>query len=175
MLKKKYIPFATAPSLYAIDPRFWKSLGIKAIIADLDNTLDGFKVMVPSATAISYKKKLDEAGIKLIIASNNTSHRVAPYARRIGVEAAAWLLKPLGFRLRAFLKRHNLRKDEVIFVGDQVMTDVLACHKAGVRCLLVEPLTGKDSILSFFNRRYERRIRLKIKEGHLAPSWEELV
>jgi HAD superfamily phosphatase (TIGR01668 family) len=175
MLKKKYIPFATAPSLYDVSPSFWKSLGIKALIADLDNTLDGFKVMTPSATALAYKKQLDEAGIQLIIASNNTAHRVAPYAEKIGVKAAFWLLKPLGFRLRKFLQKHHLEKDQVVFVGDQVMTDVLACHKAGVRCLLVEPLTKKDSFLSFFNRRYERRIRLRIKEGHLAPSWEELV
>ncbi|MCI1244962.1 MAG: HAD hydrolase-like protein [Bacilli bacterium] len=173
-MNRKLIPFATASSIYEVDPSFYAKLGIKVLISDLDNTLDAYDVREPGPRAFSYKKRLDEAGIELYIGSNNTSRRVTRYAELLGVPCLSRLLKPFPHRLRRFLKRRGLKPSEVMMVGDQVMTDVKCSVGAGVRIILTEPLTDRDSWVSWFNRHLEKPIREKIEQGHLSPDWREI-
>lgn len=172
-MNKNLIPFATAHSVYEVDAAFYRKLGLKAIVCDLDNTLDAYDVAEPSKEALELKKRLDGEGIRLYIGSNNTSKRVKRYARLLGVSCASGLLKPFAFRLRKFLRKEGLEPDEVLMIGDQVYTDTKAANRAGVRILLTEPLTERDPWLSYWNRRLEKRIRKKIEERALAPSWKE--
>ena len=49
-------------------------------------------------------------------------------------------------------------------VGDQLMTDIRAAHRAGIRSILVKPLVEHDSIKTQINRARERRVLKKITE-----------
>lgn len=46
-------------------------------------------------------------------------------------------------------------------VGDQLMTDIRAAHRAGIRSILVKPLVQHDSIKTQINRTRERRVMRK--------------
>ncbi len=49
-------------------------------------------------------------------------------------------------------------------VGDQLMTDIRASHRAGIRSILVKPLVKHDSNKTKFNRWRERGVLRKIEE-----------
>ena len=129
-MNKKLIPFALAKSIYEVEPAFYKKLGIKAILCDLDNTLDAYDIKEPGERAFALKKELDCLGIDLYIASNNSSKRVRHYAEILGVKCASGLLKPFSFRLKKFLKREHLDPNDVLMIGDQIMTDVKSANGA---------------------------------------------
>ena len=54
----------------------------------------------------------------------------------------------------------------MVMVGDQLMTDIRAAHRAGIRSILVKPLVQHDSIKTQINRARERRVMRKITEKY---------
>ncbi len=174
MIKRK-IPFAHAKSIYDVDPSFFQKLGVKVVLTDLDNTLDSVHTKTPSDRAKALAETLKAAGIRLIIVSNNTGKRVQEYAKELGVESACWMLKPFSFRIRKFLKKQGIAKEEVILIGDQILTDVMAGNGAKIKTLLCDPLVKEDPPWTRFNRFFERPIRRKQDERHLVKEWEEMI
>ena len=64
------------------------------------------------------------------------------------------------------MKEFHYEKSEVVMVGDQLMTDIRAAHRAGIRSILVKPLVQHDSIKTQINRARERRVMRKITEKY---------
>ena len=54
----------------------------------------------------------------------------------------------------------------VVMVGDQLMTDIRAAHRAGIRSILVKPLVEHDSIKTQINRARERRVMKQMAEKY---------
>jgi len=163
---KSFIPFAKAKNIYEIDIGFFTKLGIKTLLVDLDNTLDSYKLFTPTDRAFDFKKQLDNAGIELIIVSNNRGNRVRSYATKLGVEYLASTGKPFPFKLRRLLKEKNLNPEHVLFVGDQMMTDVIACKNAGLRIVLTDKIVKEDQ----WTTRINRLIGNKIRKYHIKHS-----
>lgn len=174
MMIKRAIPFVTASSIYDIPPSFYRKHGIEVILSDLDNTLDSYKVLTPSSRTKEWLESMEAAGIRVYLASNNTNKRVLTYAKSLGVSALSGLGKPFAFKMKGLLKKEGFPLDKTVLVGDQVLTDVLSGNGAGLRVILVEPLTGQDPWMTRWNRRIDRSLRKKIKKGRLAPEWKEL-
>ena len=66
----------------------------------------------------------------------------------------------------------NIQKNEIVVVGDQLMTDVLGGNVAGLYTILVVPIVETDGFWTRFNRRIERRILSWMKrKGKI--TWEE--
>jgi HAD superfamily phosphatase (TIGR01668 family) len=171
---KRFVPFALATSIYDIDPSFFKKLGVTTLLTDLDNTLDGYRTKFPNEKAFELKKALGQAGITMYIASNNTSSRVREYCRELGVDYTASLYKPTCLKLKAWIRKKGLAKSKIMFVGDQLFTDVLAANGAGLRVVLTDKLTKSDSPFTWFNRHIEKPFRRKIVKKGLAKSWKEI-
>ena len=51
-------------------------------------------------------------------------------------------------------------------VGDQLMTDIRAAHRAGIRSILVKPLVEHDSFKTQINRARERRVLKKMTKKY---------
>lgn len=51
-------------------------------------------------------------------------------------------------------------------VGDQLMTDIRASHRAGIRSILVKPLVTSDAWNTKFNRWREQRMFAKLEEKY---------
>lgn len=97
-----------------------------------------------------------EAGIHMMVASNNYKKRVAPFAAKIGLDYASFCCKPLPKWIRAAKRSWGLPKEKMALVGDQIFTDALAGHFAGVKVFLVQPL-GEDPQAGIrFKRRLEK-------------------
>lgn len=170
-MDKRLIPSFTAPSIYTIDPVFFLSHGITTILCDLDNTLDDYSTKKPGPLALALKKKFDETGLTLYVASNNSSKRVRHYCEALGVDYTCSLYKPFKKRLVNWMKKKGLDPTKTAFVGDQILTDMLSANRAKLMTILVNPFhPDKDSPLTWLNRRLERPIRKKIIAQGLAPE-----
>ena len=174
-MRRRNIPFALAQNIFVIDADFYAKHGVTTLLVDLDNTLDPYVVKDPSPETIVWKKRMDEAHIRVVILSNNSGTRVHRYAEGLGVECRCFMKKPFSGPLKKFLEEEKLPKESVLLVGDQIMTDVKAGNGAGVRVILTEPLyTKKEPPWTRFNRLFDRPIRKKIKAKGLAKDFKEV-
>ena len=171
---KRFIPFAHAESIYEIDLIFYKKLGIKYVFADLDNTLDSYKQKTPLANAKKLKEGLENLGIELIIVSNNTGERVKRYSSELGVRHFSSLAKPFSFRIKRIMKKLNINKDEVIMIGDQIVTDISCANGAKVKSVLTEKLVPEDQPTTRFNRLFDNPLRNKLKKKNLLKDWRQI-
>lgn len=171
---KKFIPFCHAKSIYEVEPSFFKKQGVKTLFIDLDNTLDSYKAIHAKENSINYIKSLRSEGIEPVIISNNMGKRVRSFALDCNVAYVANARKPFSRKLKAEISKRNLSACDVMLVGDQMMTDVLAAHGAKIRVLLTEKIVKEDQFTTHINRLFDKPIRrYHQKHGNLT-DWREI-
>ncbi|MCH5171643.1 MAG: YqeG family HAD IIIA-type phosphatase [Erysipelotrichales bacterium] len=168
-----FVPYCHATSIFDVDITFLKKINIKTILADLDNTLDSYKAMNPSLRVFDLKRKLEEVGIELIVISNNKEKRVKPYASALSVRYLYSTHKPLSKRLIKFLDSNNIDKNSVLFVGDQLLTDVVMCNNARIKVMLTEKIVKEDQWTTHFNRLIDCPIRHLLRKKNKLVDWKE--
>lgn len=172
MCKRKV--YAVAKSIYEIDMEFFLRNNVKTLLIDLDNTLDSYKLYHPTQKAFDLVKKIQEAGITPIIVSNNKGKRVSSYANDLKLPYINSAMKPFAIKINKFIRNHNLNKDEVMLVGDQMITDVGAANRAKIRVVLTDKIVKEDQWTTRFNRIFGRQIRKhQAKQGKLI-DWRNL-
>ena len=171
MMFKSFIPFAHAQSIYEIDPEFFKRNGVKTLFIDLDNTLDSYKARAPQERTINLVNKIKETGVIPVIISNNRPERVSGYAEALGIEFLASARKPFSKRIKKELAKRNLANEEVMLVGDQMMTDVQAARGAKIRVVLTEKIVKEDQWTTHINRIFDRPIRRYHKKRGNLIDW----
>lgn len=140
--------------------------GIKALVLDVDNTLTGHGSQLLSEEVANWLQTIKDAGFKMMVASNNYRKRVGPFAKQIGLDYASFCCKPLPKWWLTAKRKWGLPKNEVALVGDQIFTDVLAGHSAGVKVLMVRPRDDFETTSIKFKRRLEKPFILNyFKQG----------
>lgn len=172
-MKLRDIPTYLAKTIYEVPVDFFLSRGIKILLCDLDNTLLPYGQSEPSQEAIALKERLDQAGISLVVCSNALGERVKRFSSLLGIEAFGMMRKPLKGPLLRLIKGQGWDKDALLFVGDQIQTDIKAGNGAGLKTMLTEPFPCKEPIWTRFHRLFEKSKRKKILEKHLTPYWKE--
>ncbi|EOT46970.1 MULTISPECIES: YqeG family HAD IIIA-type phosphatase [Enterococcus] len=159
-------------AIYKITPEQLQTHGIKAVLTDLDNTLIAWNNPEGTIELQQWLLTLKKAGIPVIVVSNNNEERVRYAVERFDIDFVARALKPLGKGIREGVRRLNLSKDEVVMVGDQIMTDVRAANRVGVRSILVKPIIDTDSWKTQFNRLCERQIMRYLQKKNPEMVWQ---
>ncbi|HCR43356.1 MAG TPA: YqeG family HAD IIIA-type phosphatase [Ruminococcaceae bacterium] len=159
-----FLPTLAADKVTDITPELIRSIGGSALLLDVDNTLAPHGSQVPFPGAAEWTRRMRDAGIKIIIMSNNFKKRVEPFAKKLGLPFISCSMKPLpGMYLNAVSSLGAERGDAVV-VGDQVFTDILGANIARLKSILLTP-RGEESSLSFSVRRaLEKPVRKKIAE-----------
>lgn len=171
-MNKLAIPFAIAKSVYAIPLSYYKDNGIECIFLDLDNTLASYKDKIPSQEAKDLIKSLKEAGLKVAIASNNTSKRVNDFAEDLRIPAYCNLRKPFGGPLKKVMEKEKIDPNKTVLIGDQIMTDVYAGNRAGIKVILCNPLTELDPIWTKINRFLGKGKMTKLYQKPYIDLWK---
>ncbi|MBR2578346.1 MAG: YqeG family HAD IIIA-type phosphatase [Erysipelotrichaceae bacterium] len=130
--------------------------GFSTILLDVDNTITPHYQKIPDEKGKDFVRKLKAAGFKVIVFSNNIDERVGEVARALDCEYYCWALKPLPFKFSKAMREHKLKREEVICMGDQLLTDILGGNVSGVHTIYVRPIVESDSRITSFNRRIER-------------------
>lgn len=159
-------------SVFEITPEKLNKLGIKGIITDLDNTLIEWNRADATEEIKAWLKELQNAGIQVIIASNNNEERVKRFAEPLGIPYIYRAKKPLGRAYLAALEQLKLPKKEVAMVGDQLLTDIMGANRLNLYTFLVRPVAESDGFVTRFNRFIERRVFNRLKRKGIK-TWEE--
>lgn len=158
------MPDAAEERITDITPEQLRSMGIKALILDADNTLSGHGSQVPFEGVLEWVARMREEGFSAVIVSNNFKKRVKPFAETFGLPYISMALKPFPLGYLRAVRLMNVSRKETAAIGDQIFTDILGARWTGVRSILVTP-QGEESVLRFgWRRRLEAPIRKKIQE-----------
>ncbi len=151
------LPDMYKKTIFDINYPLLKERGITCLIFDLDNTLALLDEKECPEAVISLIAKLKK-DFKVFIISNNTKKRLKPYEEALEIEAISFALKPLTKGFRQIIKKYNLKKAEMVMIGDQIPTDILAGKRFKIMTILVDALAKKDLKITSFNRLIEKRI-----------------
>ena len=147
-----------------ITPAFLQDLGVRAILADIDNTLAPYEQPEPDDRIRGWIAALAEAGISIAFVSNNNARRVDLFNRTLGVPAYPKSGKPFKKNLRKAMTAVGGTKETTVMLGDQLLTDALAGHNLGVKCIIVPPIRDKKSRFIRFKRWLERPVVKRFKK-----------
>ena len=140
---------------------FLKSIGVKGIVLDVDNTLEPYENPLPTEKVVEWFKSLYENGIKAAIVSNNGKERIDLFNSKIGIPAYSKAGKPKKKYILRAMTDMDTDRESTILMGDQIFTDVWAAHNAGIRAILVPPIKDKRDFLTRFKRLLERPVLRK--------------
>jgi len=141
-------------------------LNCRLLAVDIDNTLVGYHQETPDDSALAFLKYLQDNGIKLVLISNNSQRRVATFCQNLPIPYYAMARKPLPFVYKKIMRDFQVTADQMVGLGDQLLTDVLGAHLAKIKVIWSQPLFNKDIFVTKFNRFFERQIsKLLLKKG----------
>lgn len=144
-----------------ITPEFLLSIGVRAVLLDIDNTLEPYENPTPGDRVLSWLASLSENGIKAAIVSNNDRERVEIFNKNLSLPAYFKAKKPFKKNLLSALRDVGVQASEAVFIGDQVFTDVWAARNAKMRAILLPPIKDKRDIFTKFKRLLERPVLAK--------------
>lgn len=147
-----------------ITPQFLLGLGVRAVLADIDNTLAPYEQPEPDRRIRSWIRSLAEAGIGIAFVSNNDQERVELFNRTLGVPAYWKSGKPFKKNLVKAMNDLGGTRETTVMLGDQLLTDALAGHILGVKCLIVPPIRDKKNAFFKFKRWLEKPTVRKFKK-----------
>jgi hypothetical protein len=151
----RFYPGEYLDSTYEIEFDRLYQEGYRGVIFDIDNTL------VPHGMPADERAKalfahLKELGYQSVLLSNNKEPRVKMFHEVVKVQYIFKAKKP---SVRNYLKAMELmhtNKDNTLFVGDQIFTDIYGANRAGIRTILVKPIHPKEEIQIVLKRYLEK-------------------
>lgn len=173
---KHFIPSLYVNTIFDIDYNKLYEDGIRLILTDLDNTLISYKETDPLEAQYDWVKKMKEIGFEIIIVSNNShKERVSRFAELLDIKYLNFALKPTKIGMKKALKmaRQKYNSNEVVALGDQLMTDILVANRMKFHSILVKAVDRKSDILpTRINRKLERHV-LKVLRKKNSESYKE--
>ncbi len=139
-----------------VTPEFCREHGITALICDIDNTLVTYDDPLPTEPVLNWHRALKDAGIPISFVSNNEPERVLTFAAPLGVPAFAKCGKPSKRGVRAAIGAMGSDPRGTVFLGDQLLTDVMSAKRFGLRAIVVPPIKDKMTALFRVKRAIER-------------------
>ncbi len=145
---EKFLPTKIYDNIYAITPEELNSLGIRALILDIDNTLVTYDDPKPTESVTAWLDAMHAAGVQTAFVSNNHAPRVEAFCEGLDCYFHADAMKPSRRYLREAMAHMGTTVENTACVGDQLFTDVWAGKRLGIKAFLVPPI--KDKRTPFF-------------------------
>lgn len=162
---KNIIPDDYVSSIFDIDYNKLYSNGKRLILTDLDNTLISYKATEPTDELYKWKSELEGMGFEIIIVSNSGKKRVKHFANMLGIKYVNLSTKPLKRGLKKALKiaSTKYKKEEVVVLGDQLLTDVYGAKRMKLSMVLVKAIDNKtERLVTKHNRKNEDKMLKKV-------------
>lgn len=162
----KFIPNEYHKTFFDIDFDALYKKGYRLILTDLDNTLISYDEAVANDKIKQKFETLKAIGFEIKLVSNNVSSRINNFVKDLDVDGIANARKPLLIGIKKAWKAsaNNTPIDKVVFVGDQLMTDVYGANRFNAYSILVDPIKKKtEKWYTKINRRTEISMLKKIE------------
>ena len=151
----KFFPDEYMASTYVISFEKLYKEGYRGVIFDIDNTL------VPHGAPADERAKklfarLEKIGFQSCLLSNNQEPRVKMFNQDIQTNYIYNAHKPSTKNYVKAMEKMGTDKENTLFVGDQLFTDVWGAKRAGIRNILVKPIHPKEEIQIVLKRYLEK-------------------
>jgi len=165
---KKLIPDYVFKTIYDIPLEKLYEDGIRLILTDLDNTLISYAETLPHERLFEWKKKIEELGFEFILVSNSRKDRVDKFAKAFDIPYQKFSTKPLKRGIKRAMKKIATKKydkNQVLLIGDQLMTDILGAKRCKIKAGLIYPVDKSSDIKATrLNRKMEQFFLKRIKK-----------
>ena len=133
---RKYYPRAYVDSVFSINYEKLCSMGFKAVIFDIDNTLvhhgDNSNQKVDALF-----RHIHSTGLKTLLLTNNDKERVLRFVKNIDTLYICDADKPETSGYQRALHMLGVSRKEAICIGDQLFTDIAGANRSGIPSILV--------------------------------------
>ncbi len=144
--------------LKTVDWRLLYQKGIRIVLLDMDNTL----VAHGSDSGDDYSayviEKIKEAELLPILFSNARDNRGEKFASSTGIDFEGRAKKPKITIIEKVMAKYGYGKEQIVIVGDQIFTDLLAGKRAKTKVLLVKPRFRIELVTVMLKRLLEKII-----------------
>lgn len=132
--------------------------GRTAVLLDIDNTVRARDThCVPRDVGV-WLGSARTAGVRFCLVSNNWHADVRQFSDELEMPLVAKAMKPVPFAFFVALGKLGAKRAEAVVVGDQLATDVLGAHAAGLPAYMLQPLVEQDLPHTLLLRNVERAI-----------------
>mgnify|MGYP000909114790 CR=1 FL=1 len=161
-LFRSFYPKEYKRSTYVINFQKYYDKGYRGILFDVDNTL------VPHGApederVIKLFDYLRKIGFKTCLISNNKEYRVKPFADKLQTKYIYDAHKPSKKSYNKAFEVLGTSKEETMFVGDQIFTDVYGANRVKMYTILVRPLHPKEEIQIVLKRYLEKIVLISYR------------
>lgn len=163
-MNKNCFPTWYSRDIYNIEYDFLKENGIKYIFCDLDNTVVSYDIERPDIKEIEWFKKIKSLGFDLTIVSNNNKRRVEKFIEGLDIPCISSARKPFIKKLKKYIIEKNINVENCVFIGDQVITDILVSNRLKIKSILVDPVKKAGKKITFFNRLIDLNMRERLRK-----------
>lgn len=155
-----------------ITPEFLSSLGIKALLIDIDNTLAPYEVAEPDERIRNWFAELKNKSISTTLVSNNERERVELFNRTLGLPYYYNSGKPFAKNLKKAMQDMGSDTSNTAMLGDQLLTDAAAGKHIGLTTFIVPPINDKNNAFFRAKRALEVPTIKKYVKRHGGDSAE---
>ena len=121
-----------------ISPSMLHSLGIRALLLDIDNTMTTHNNPIPAEGVREWLDEMKAQGFALMVVSNNNGERVRKFSQLLGLEFEGSAKKPLPVGFRRACARLGIQPKEAAVIGDQIFTDIMGGNLLGAYTIMTE-------------------------------------
>lgn len=150
-----FYPTRCADSAYGIDYAGYYREGYRGLIYDIDNTLVPHGAPATKEAQALFAR-LHDMGFRTCLISNNQEPRVAPFARSVQSDFVCNAHKPSRKNYIRAMEIMETGRENTLFIGDQLFTDIYGANRAGIPSILTKPIHPKEEIQIVFKRYLER-------------------
>ena len=155
-IRKMFVPECIYNNIYEINSELLESAGKRGLVFDIDNTVAPYETPRPTKEVKDYFSSLTKAGMQIAFVSNNKNTRTDIFNEELGFFCVTDASKPSPKGVLKCIEYMKLEKSEMLLIGDQIFTDCVAAHRAGIECYLVKPIKDKKTLFFRFKRFFEK-------------------
>jgi uncharacterized protein len=139
--------------------------GYRVLILDVDNTILKTSERYLTLHAQNWVAKAQSTGFRVFLVSNNSSKsRIKRVFDQLKVEGLYFAIKPFIYSAKEFLNDRFIDSNKCVFIGDQLLTDVLIGNWLKSLTVLVDPLDKKLSFIKTVQKEVEGFLLEKISK-----------
>lgn len=154
---RRFLPTEYEHNAYDIHYEALYEQGFRGIIFDIDNTLVEHDAPA-NLRSVELIGRLHDIGFRTMVVSNNKVHRVKSFCDVVRTPYLYKAAKPSTKGYLRAVREMGCERDQVICIGDQLFTDIWGANRAGIRSILVEPISKKEKLQIVLKRIPEKII-----------------
>ena len=166
---ERFFPDEYVDSAYGIPFEELYRKGYRGIIFDVDNTLVPHGAPA-DARSIGLFERLRAMGFYTCILSNNKEPRVAPFAGQVKSPYIFKGGKPSVKGYERAMEVMGTDRENTLFIGDQLFTDVWGARRTGLYSILTKPMDPHEEIQIVFKRYLEAVVLRAYEKQRQKPD-----